>query len=122
MAYLFEDRGSFVYHNNDGEGGKTWNNHIVRQGEFNIKMNAAVNTLESKINTVYSYLDTQTQTKDSKLKELSLTLEAVQHENKSLRDELQLLRATLVEILDTLTQGAHGSPKDGPCAVSSSVQ
>ena len=122
MAYLFEDRGSFVYHINDGTGGKTWNNHTVKQGEFNTKMNAAVKTLQSEINDVYSYLNNQTQTQESKFKELSLTLEKVQHENKSLRDELQQLRATLVEVLDALTANANGSPKGGLCANSSSAQ
>ena len=56
------------------------------------------------------------------IQELSEAILQVQHENKSLRDELQSLRATLVEVLDALTANANGSPKGGPCANSSSEQ
>jgi hypothetical protein len=59
---------------------------------------------------------------NSSIHYLTTTLQEVQYENKSLRTELSLLKSTLLEILDTLTQGVRESLKGGPSEWNSSVQ
>lgn len=86
--------------------------------EFQRDIQSSMKSFSFELNDVHKILAQQ----QEKMEKLNTTLEQVQHENKSLRDELQSLRATLLEVLDALTANASGSPKDGPCANSSSEQ